>query len=206
MNQNVITSMNELRTIMSTCMRCQLHDTRHTVVFGEGPDDADAMIVGEAPGANEDLQGKPFVGAAGKNLDNLLEQAGIDRSRVFVTNILKCRPPQNRDPQPDEEIACTPYLDAQIALMQPKVIITLGNYSTKYLLHTDIGITRLHGKVCQIGNRIIVPTFHPAAAIYDKSKQAPLIEDLKRAKAVIDSVRNGTFRYADPNQTPTPSA
>src|SRR5690349_19428618 len=129
------------------CTRCpQLASTRTTVVFGAGHADADLMFVGEAPGANEDRQGLPFVGQAGKLLDTLLEEIGLERSQVFVANVLKCRPPGNRDPQPGEIESCEPYLFRQIELIEPKVLCTLGNFSTKLLRGDSTGITRVHGE------------------------------------------------------------
>jgi uracil-DNA glycosylase len=153
------------------CTNCpQLAATRTTVVFGNGNADADLMFVGEAPGANEDRQGLPFVGQAGKLLDTLLGEIGLVRADVFVCNVLKCRPPGNRDPHPAEIDACQQYLLRQVELIEPKVICTLGNFATKLLRGDPIGITRLHGReeVRVIGRRAVrlYPIFHPAAALY----------------------------------------
>ena len=153
------------------CRRCpQLASTRHTVVFGSGNADADLMFVGEAPGANEDQQGLPFVGQAGRLLDQLLSEIGLTRADVFVANVLKCRPPGNRDPLPQEIDACQDYLFRQLELIQPKVVCTLGNFATKLLRDDMTGITRLHGRdeLRQIGPRVVrlYPLFHPAAALY----------------------------------------
>src|SRR4051795_10289357 len=155
----------------STCTRCpQLAASRHTVVFGSGHADADLMFVGEAPGANEDKQGVPFVGQAGKLLDQLLGEIGLTRADVFVVNVLKCRPPGNRDPLPQEIDNCQPYLFRQIELIEPRVICTLGNFATKLLRGDQTGITRLHGReeVRTIGPRRLrlYPIYHPAAALY----------------------------------------
>jgi DNA polymerase len=170
----------------STCTRCpQLASTRQTVVFGAGNADADLMFVGEAPGAKEDETGLPFVGQAGKLLDKLLAEIGLERSDTFVCNTLKCRPPQNRDPLPGEIDACQDYLFRQLELIQPKVVCTLGNFATK-LLRGDpgTGITRLHGReeVRQIGPRVVrlYPIFHPAAALYTPRMVETLREDFAR--------------------------
>lgn len=148
------------------CTSCRLSETRTNVVFGVGDFGADLMLVGEAPGRNEDLQGEPFVGAAGKLLDELLGEIGIAREEVYIANVLKCRPPGNRDPRPDEIDSCKGYLREQIRMISPRVVVTLGNFATKLLLRTDTGITRLRGQRFNwwLG-AILVPTFHPAAAL-----------------------------------------
>src|ERR1700754_953852 len=153
------------------CTKCaQLAATRQTVVFGSGNADADLMFIGEAPGANEDKQGLPFVGQAGRLLDTLLGEIGLERGDVFIANVLKCRPPGNRDPLPQEIDACQDYLFRQIELIEPRVICTLGNFSTKLLRADPTGITRLHGReeVRRIGPRRVrlYPIYHPAAALY----------------------------------------
>lgn len=149
----------------SVCTACDLAETRTQVVFGVGAFDADILLVGEAPGKNEDLQGEPFVGAAGKLLDRLLTEIGVDREDVYIANVLKCRPPGNRDPRPNEIDSCKGYLRAQIELIDPKVVMTLGNFATKLLLRRDVGITRLRGQIYPWWRRHLVPTFHPAAAL-----------------------------------------
>ena len=155
-----------LRARALTCTACRLSETRTQVVFGVGDTDAELMLVGEAPGRNEDLQGEPFVGAAGKLLDELMAGIGVTRSQAYIANVIKCRPPGNRDPMPDEIDCCKGYLREQIRLIQPKVVVTLGNFATKLLLRTDTGITRLRGQVFDwwLGAKLI-PTFHPAAAL-----------------------------------------
>ena len=168
-----------------TCQRCpQLASTRNTVVFGSGNADADLMFVGEAPGANEDKQGLPFVGQAGRLLDTLLSEIGLTRGDVFVVNVLKCRPPGNRDPLPQEIDACQDYLFRQLELIQPKVVCTLGNFATKLLRGDMTGITRLHGRdeLRQIGPRVVrlYPLFHPAAALYTPAMLATLRADFER--------------------------
>jgi uracil-DNA glycosylase family 4 len=176
----------ELREHIGDCHRCPLGDTRTTLVFGVGDPHAELMFVGEAPGKNEDLQGEPFVGAAGKLLDELLASIGLVRSQVYIANILKCRPPGNRDPQPTEIETCTPFLSEQIRLIQPKVVATLGKFATQYVLSTDRGITRLRGKLYRVGGRQIVPIFHPAAALYDSGKRDVLFDDFQRLRAVVE--------------------
>jgi uracil-DNA glycosylase family 4 len=152
------------------CLRCPLSQTRTTVVFGAGDADADLMFVGEAPGANEDRAGLPFVGQAGKLLDKLLEEIGLRRSEVFIANVLKCRPPNNRDPQPSEIEACEDYLQRQVELIEPRVICSLGNFATKLLRRDPAGITRVHGReeLRVLGARAVrlYPLYHPAAALY----------------------------------------
>lgn len=160
----------ELRALAAQaagCTACRLAETRTQVVFGVGDPEADLMLVGEAPGRNEDLQGEPFVGAAGQLLDRLLlEVMGFDRSRTYIANVLKCRPPGNRDPRPDEIEACKGYLRGQLELIEPRVVVTLGNFATKLLLKTDTGITRLRGHAYPWWRgTTLVPTYHPAAAL-----------------------------------------
>jgi uracil-DNA glycosylase family 4 len=173
------------------CTKCpQLAATRQTVVFGSGNADADLMFVGEAPGANEDRQGLPFVGQAGRLLDTLLEEIGLTRGDVFVANVLKCRPPGNRDPLPQEIDACQDYLYRQLELIEPRVVCTLGNFSTK-LLRGDpaTGITRLHGReeIRRIGPRRVrlYPIYHPAAALYTPKMLDTLRADFERLPALL---------------------
>jgi uracil-DNA glycosylase len=172
------------------CTACQLSQTRTTVVFGMGSADADLMFVGEAPGANEDKQGLPFVGQAGKLLDKLLEEIGLERSRdVFICNVLKCRPPGNRDPQPNEIESCRHYLFSQLELIEPTVVCTLGNFSTKLLRGDPTGISKLHGRpeVRTIGPRAVrlFPLYHPAAALYTPSTLEMLRADFSRIPELL---------------------
>ena len=167
----------DLREQVQACRRCPLADGRTQTVFGIGDEHARVMIVGEAPGKNEDLQGEPFVGAAGKYLDELLAIAGLERKDVFIANVLKCRPPGNRDPHPEEIELCTPFLREQTRTIDPEFIVTLGNFSTKFILKTEVGITRLHGKLQRAGRYKVFPIFHPAAALYDGSKREALEND-----------------------------
>jgi uracil-DNA glycosylase len=171
------------------CVRCPLHQTRTTVVFGAGNADADLMFIGEAPGANEDRLGLPFVGQAGKLLDKLLEEIGLQRKDVFVANVLKCRPPNNRDPHPNEIDACQEYLRGQIELIEPTAICTLGNFSTKLLRADSTGISRLHGREEErvIGPRAVwlYPLYHPAAALYTPATLEALRADFHRIPAIL---------------------
>ena len=146
-------------------MKCRLSETRTQVVWADGNLGSKLLLIGEAPGRNEDLQGRPFVGAAGQLLDRLLAEIGLDRTQVAIANVIKCRPPANRDPLPDEIEACSPWLQAQLAYMQPDVIVTLGNFATKFILQSPVGITRARGQVYHRNGSAIVPTFHPAAAL-----------------------------------------
>lgn len=169
--------LNELRAEVAACRRCPLCDGRTQTVFGVGDPNARVLIVGEAPGKNEDAQGEPFVGAAGKYLNGLLAIAGLTREEVFIANVLKCRPPSNRDPRPEEIQACTPFLREQTRTIDPEFIVTLGNFSTKFILKTDVGITRLHGTLQRAGRFKVFPIFHPAAALYDGKKREALEND-----------------------------
>jgi len=183
-------SLKELLAQTRACVRCaELAATRRTVVFGAGNADADLMFVGEAPGASEDEQGLPFVGAAGKLLEKLLGEIGLQRADVFIANTLKCRPPGNRDPQPVEIDNCREYLYRQVELIQPRVICTLGNFSTKLLRGDPTGITRLHGQpeVLAIGRRTVrlYPIFHPAAALYTPRMLETLREDFSRLPELL---------------------
>jgi DNA polymerase len=173
-----------------SCVRCaELAATRKTVVFGAGNADADLMFVGEAPGASEDEQGLPFVGAAGKLLEKLLGEIGLQRADVFICNVLKCRPPGNRDPQQVEIENCREYLYRQVELIRPRVICTLGNFSTKLLRDDPTGITRLHGQpeVLEVGRRAVrlYPIFHPAAALYTPRMLQTLREDFSRLPELL---------------------
>jgi uracil-DNA glycosylase family 4 len=176
----------------SGCTRCRLAQTRTQVVFGVGNPNADLMFVGEAPGFHEDQQGYPFVGQAGKLLDQLLAGIGLERSDVYVANTLKCRPPGNRDPNPDEKQACEPWLFRQIELIRPKVIATLGNHATKQLTGKDVGITRIHGREQEVtyGSTTVLlyPLYHPAAALYTPAMLKVLEEDFRRLPELLGRV------------------
>jgi DNA polymerase len=181
-----------------SCTRCPLHETRSNAVFGAGNADADLMFVGEAPGAEEDRQGLPFVGRAGQLLNQMLEGIGLSRDDVFIANVLKSRPPGNRDPQPLEIEACRPYLFEQIRLIEPKVVCTLGNFATKLLSGNPAGITRVHGapQVHELGGRAVflLPLFHPAAALRTPSVKEALSGDFEQIPGLIEQ----------PSPTPPP--
>lgn len=169
--------LDELRVQVESCRRCSLCDGRTQTVFGVGNPHARVMFIGEAPGKNEDLQGEPFVGAAGHYLNELLGCAGLRREDVFIANVLKCRPPGNRDPRPEEIQTCTPFLREQTRTIDPEVLVTLGKFSTQFVLKTQVGITRLHGRVQRAGKFLVFPIFHPAAALYDGAKREALEND-----------------------------
>jgi uracil-DNA glycosylase family 4 len=172
---------------------CPLKAARTHVVFGAGNADADLMFVGEAPGFHEDRQGKPFVGAAGKLLDRLLAEIGLEREDAFIANVLKCRPPDNRDPRPEEIEECSPHLVRQIELIEPKVVCTLGNFATKLLTGSQLGITKVHGapqrRTVGALEVVLYPLFHPAAALRTDSMRAVLREDFLRLPALLAEVR-----------------
>jgi uracil-DNA glycosylase family 4 len=182
--------LDALRTEASACTRCRLHEGRTQVVFGDGNPNADLMFVGEAPGFHEDKQGVPFVGQAGKLLERLLGGIGVERSEVYIANVLKCRPPGNRDPQPDEIEQCEPHLFRQIELIRPKVVATLGNFATKLLSGRPTGITRVHGLEQETsigGSRVLLyPLYHPAAALYTPAMLKVLEEDFARLPALLE--------------------
>ena len=178
---------------VETCTKCPLHETRTKAVFGAGNADADLMFVGEAPGAAEDQQGLPFVGRAGQLLNELLGEIGLSRQDVFIANVLKCRPPGNRDPQPLEIESCRPYLFEQVRLIEPKVICTLGNFATKLLTGSQAGITSVRGapQVHDLGGRVvfILPLFHPAAALRTPAMKETLREDLRTLPDLLAAPR-----------------
>lgn len=164
----------------ATCTKCRLAEGRTQVVFGVGDPHAELMFIGEAPGFYEDKQGEPFVGAAGQLLTRMLGEIGLRREDVYIANVLKCRPPANRDPLPDEIEACTPWLVEQISIIQPCLVSTLGNFATKFVLNTSVGITRMRGQTFPWHGRIVIPTFHPAAILRsggDGSKQFELFRE-----------------------------
>jgi len=179
--------LNAVREIALGCPRCGLAKTRMHVVFGEGSETADVMVVGEAPGQEEDRSGRPFVGRAGQLLDLLLLSSGFQRADVYVCNVLKCRPPQNRNPQPDEVDACSPYLVRQIDLVKPKVILAFGAFAAQTLLGTDITIGKLRGRTHEYRGIPLVPTYHPAACLRHPAWVRSVWEDLQRARDVLEA-------------------
>ncbi len=181
----------ELEKEAAGCVRCPLAAGRTKVVFGVGDPTADLMFVGEGPGREEDLAGEPFVGRSGQLLDQLVAQeVGLDRRHFYIANVVKCRPPGNRDPQPEEVEACRPYLEQQVALVDPRVVVTLGNFATRALLGRTDGINKLRGKVYPYRGGFLVPTFHPAAVLRAGGDAAAKVRaDLVRAKQQLEAPR-----------------
>jgi DNA polymerase len=174
----LVPTLAELERDALACTRCPLAGGRTNVVFGVGDPNADLMFVGEGPGQQEDLKGEPFVGRSGQLLDRLMtEEIGIGRDRCYIANVVKCRPPGNRDPLPDEITSCRPFLEQQVDIIDPKVIVTLGNFASKLLLDTTEGITKLRGKVYPYRGRVIVPTYHPSAAL--RSGNGPVLAGMR---------------------------
>ena len=191
--------LEELNAQVVACHRCPLADGRTNTVFGVGDPHARVMLVGEAPGKNEDLQGEPFVGAAGKYLNELLDIAQIKREEVYIANVLKCRPPGNRNPKAEEIELCAYFLREQTRTIDPEIIVTMGNFATKFILKTEIGITRLRGTVQHTGKFTVLPVFHPAAALYDSSKRELLEGDF----ATLGKLVRG--EYEPPAQPAAPA-
>ncbi len=169
---------------IKNCELCRLHEDRKNAVPGEGDRDPDMMFVGEAPGENEDIEGKPFVGRAGDLLEELLEEVGLSREDVFITNVVKCRPPDNRDPRKDEIETCNPYLVKQIECLDPNVIVSLGNHATETLIG-EKGIGELHGKEFEYEDRILIPMYHPAAGLYNPNLKETMLEDMRSLQKYI---------------------
>jgi DNA polymerase len=186
----------ELHGRIRECTACPLHLTRIQAVPGYGPVTARVMAVGEAPGESEDREGKPFVGAAGRLLTALLESVGLDRRDIYITNIVKCRPPRNRDPEPVEVEACSPFLDEQIALLQPDVILLLGRHALVRLLPDVGGISRLHGERLRRNDRVYVPLYHPAAALYNGALKETLEADMRRVRGYLNDAEATRARRA----------
>ena len=182
------TSLQDIRTRLGDCTRCKLHEGRTKIVFGVGNARARLLFVGEGPGADEDIRGEPFVGRAGKKLDEMIGAIGLRREDVYIANVVKCRPPDNRAPQPDEVATCSPFLFEQIAAIRPRVIVTLGSPATKLLLNTKVGITRLRGSWHSYCGIPVMPTFHPAYLLraYTQENRRKVWEDLKAARARMD--------------------
>lgn len=168
------------------CTKCELHKNRTRAVPGEGPHNAQVVFIGEGPGENEDREGRPFVGAAGKLLTELLHSIGVKRSEVFITNIVKCRPPNNRAPRQGEIDECNPYLEKQISLIDPKIICPLGSPAVKTMMGPEHSATRVHGKPFRKDGRIILPLYHPAAALYDHSLRDTMFQDIQILKQLLE--------------------
>ncbi len=176
----------ELRAQASVCTRCRLHESRTTVVFGEGDRHADLMVVGEAPGAEEDRTGRPFVGPAGKLLDKMLAAISFERAEVYICNVLKCRPPGNRDPMADEVASCDPYLRNQVSLIKPKAICAFGRFAAQTLLRSELSLNRLRGETHDFLGVPVVVTYHPAALLRNAQWKRPAWEDLKLLRRIYD--------------------
>ena len=184
-------SLDALRSHIGPCTRCKLHALgRKQVVFGAGNPAADLMFVGEAPGADEDQQGEPFVGRAGQLLTKIIEAIEMTRDQVYIANVIKCRPPQNRNPEPDEVERCEPFLFAQIDIIQPKVIVALGTFAARALLRSTEPISRLRGRVFEYRGSKLIPTFHPAYLLRNPSSKREVWEDLKLVKRLLTDARS----------------
>jgi DNA polymerase len=178
-NEGAERTLPEAAREASTCTLCRLANGRTQVVYGVGNPNADLMFVGEGPGYHEDRQGEPFVGAAGQLLNRMLSEIGLRREDVYINNVIMCRPPGNRDPYPDEIDACSPYLRERIRLVDPKVIVTLGNFATRFVLDRPVSISRVRGQRFTIGGRTVIPTFHPAAILHGGGGSSRQMESLR---------------------------
>ena len=194
--------LEKLAKQIKVCTRCELHRSRTEAVPGEGPTQAEIMFIGEGPGASEDKQGRPFVGASGKFLERLLEQAGLTRTEVFITNVVKCRPPGNRDPLPDEiEICTSNYLQHQIEIVNPSIIVTLGRHSMG-LFFKGAKITQIHGQMRKVGERFVIAMFHPAAALHQQSLKSTIMEDFARLPELLKEARREAGKSAPMGKAP----
>ena len=199
-----LTPLQELAKSLHNCQRCKLAKLgRSQVVFGVGNPHASIMFVGEAPGFNEDQKGEPFVGAAGKLLNDLLASAGLSRDQIYIANVIKCRPPNNRDPEPDEVETCKPFLLQQIQLIRPKLVCTLGNWATQTLLERKVGITKVKAQAFYMKDFVIFPLLHPAAALHQGNLMDTLKEDFKKLKEFLDKHSKPAEPSAAAPATPT---
>ncbi len=185
---NAVVELKELAERAAVCTDCRLSENRLNVVFGDGDPAADLMFVGEGPGRHEDEQGLPFVGPSGRLLEELLGEIGLTRPQAYIGNVVKCRPPNNRDPRPDEIDACKGYLRRQLELIQPRVVVTLGNFASRLLLRTETGITRLRGRAYEWWGRHLVPTYHPAAALRGRPR---VLDEMRADFALIAELLAG---------------
>lgn len=175
-----VLTLQEVQNELGDCKRCKLHRTRQTIVFGEGNEKATLMFIGEGPGYDEDVQGRPFVGKAGQLLTKIIQSVNLQREKVYIANIIKCRPPQNRNPEPDEIQSCNPFLQKQIQVIQPKIICALGTFSAQTLLQTETKITALRGKFYDLEGIKVIPTYHPAFLLRNPDKKREVWEDMKK--------------------------
>jgi uracil-DNA glycosylase family 4 len=178
--QSTMITLENVRKELGDCKRCKLHRGRKTIVFGEGNERATLMLIGEGPGYDEDVQGRPFVGRAGQLLTKILQSINLQREEVYIANIIKCRPPQNRNPEPDEIQSCSPFLMKQIQVIQPKIICALGAFSAQTLLKTDVKITALRGKFYDLEGIKVIPTYHPAFLLRNPERKREVWEDMKK--------------------------
>ena len=186
LSRSAAEALTAIRHDIGDCTRCKLHTLgRRQVVFGVGNPDADLMFVGEAPGADEDIQGIPFVGRAGQLLTKIIEAIGLSRDDVYIANVIKCRPPENRNPEPDEVATCEPFLFQQIDAIRPKVIVALGTFAAKTLLRSQDSISRLRGRVYDYRGAKLIPTFHPAFLLRSPDRKRDTWEDMKKARALL---------------------
>lgn len=183
----------DLKAECAGCRRCSLCETRHTLVFGVGREDAEVMFIGEGPGEQEDLKGEPFVGPAGQLLDVMLEIIDLSRKTVYIANMVKCRPPRNRDPQAAEQDACSQWLRRQIALVDPKIIVCLGRIAAMGMIDPGFRITREHGQWFEREGRLYMATYHPSALLRDPSKRPEAFEDLRSLRGKIRQVCKNTY-------------
>ena len=183
----------KLKSECLNCRRCPLCETRNNVVFGVGPENAEVLFIGEGPGEQEDLKGEPFVGRGGKLLDDMLELIDLDRTKIYIANMVKCRPPKNRDPLETEQYACSEWLSRQIALLDPKLIVCLGRISAMKFIKPDFKITREHGQWFEVDGRRVMALYHPAALLRDPGKRPETFDDLKRLQAEIRAVCDHTY-------------
>jgi DNA polymerase len=182
-----ILTLAEVRKELGDCKRCELHRTRRTVVFGEGNEKAALMFIGEGPGYDEDVQGRPFVGKAGQLLTKIIESIRLPREEVYIANIIKCRPPQNRNPEPDEIQCCNPFLMKQIRVIRPRIICALGTFSAQTLLKTDTKISALRGKIFDLEGIKVIPTFHPAFLLRNPERKREVWEDMKKIAELLQT-------------------
>ncbi len=180
-----VITLQEVRKELGDCKRCKLHRTRRTIVFGEGNEKATLMFIGEGPGYDEDVQGRPFVGKAGQLLTKIIESINLSREEVYIANIVKCRPPQNRNPEPDEIESCNPFLMKQIRVIQPKIICALGTFAAQTLLKTDTKISALRGKLFDLEGIKVIPTYHPAFLLRNPERKRDVWEDMKKISELI---------------------
>lgn len=195
-NRFMYTSFSQLKSDVAACQKCALSGTRTQTVFGEGAASARIMFIGEGPGRDEDVLGRPFVGRAGQLLDKMIGCIGFTRNDVYIANVIKCRPPGNRDPEPEEAAACIGYLRAQVALIKPRIIVCLGRVSAKYILGQDIKITRERGIWHEVKGFSIMPTYHPAALLRNENLKKDAYQDLLAIKARYDLIFGGNHENA----------